>query len=241
MLQKTRGLVFHTIKYSESSVIAKIFTEEFGLQSFMVRGVRSQKTKTKSASMQLLTALDMVVEIKQSRGIQQVRELKIATPFQQIQTDIRKTTIALFLADVLKRAVHEHEANPTLFNFAYQSLQVLEYQEEQLPLFHLSFLMQLARQLGIQPAGQYNETTPYFNLAEGSFQDQAPVVSPHLEGKSAADFFALSQLGYDRLNEIPMSRVERKVLLEEILRYFQLHLSSFHGLQSHEILATVLA
>jgi DNA repair protein RecO (recombination protein O) len=221
-------------------VIAKIFTEEFGLQSFMIKGVRSQKTKTKSASMQLLTALDMVVEIKQSRGIQQIREMKIATPFQHIQTDIRKTTIVLFLADVLKRAVHEHEANPELFNFVYHSLQVLEYQDEHLPLFHLSFLLQLAGQLGIQPAGHYCEETAYFNLAEGCFQAQAPVVSPHLEGKSAADFDALAQSGYDRLGELTITRPERKIMLEQILRYFQLHLSSFNGLQSHEILAEVL-
>ena len=240
MLQKTRGLVFQTTKYSETSVIAKIFTEAFGLQSFMIKGVRSQKAKTKSASMQLLTALDMVVEIKQSRGLQQIREMKIATPFQQIQTDIRKTTIVLFLADVLKRTVHEHEANPELFNFIYHSLQVLEYQDEYLPLYHLSFLLQLAGQLGIQPAGRYCEEAPFFNLAEGCFQAVAPVVSPHLEGKSAADFDALAQLGYSRLGELTITRPERKIMLEQILRYFQLHMSSFNGLQSHEILAEVL-
>ncbi len=240
MLQKTRGLVFQTIKYSESSVIAKIFTEDFGLQSFLIRGVRSQKTKTKSANMQLLTALDLVVEIKSSRGIQTVREMKIAIPFQQIQTDIRKTTVALFLADVLKRTVHEHEANPALFAFVYQSLQVFELQDEHLPFFHLSFLVQLSRQLGILPAGRYSELTPYFNLAEGTFQAQAPIVSPHVEGKAAADFSFLTQLGYDGLGQLQMTRLERKEMLALILRYFQLHMPSFSGFQSHEILAEVL-
>ncbi len=46
MLYTTQGIVLSHIKYRETSIIAKVFTEALGLQAYMVHGVRTKKTNT---------------------------------------------------------------------------------------------------------------------------------------------------------------------------------------------------
>jgi len=61
MLHHTEGIVLGSLKYKESSLIVKIFTNAFGMQSYVVNGVRSSKSQGKTALYQPLTLLDMVV------------------------------------------------------------------------------------------------------------------------------------------------------------------------------------
>ena len=60
-LAKTNGIVLHQIKYGDSSIIVRIYTEEFGMQSYLIRGVKSKKSKIKSNLFQVGNILDMVV------------------------------------------------------------------------------------------------------------------------------------------------------------------------------------
>ena len=50
MTYKTKGIVLNFIKFKESSIICKIFTESFGLQSYIINGVRSSN-KSKNMSL----------------------------------------------------------------------------------------------------------------------------------------------------------------------------------------------
>nr|MBC8458136.1 DNA repair protein RecO [Deltaproteobacteria bacterium] len=103
MLYKTRGIVLHSVKYSESSLIVKVYTEIFGLQSYLLKGIRSQKAKTKPALFQSLSLLDMVVYHKEKSSLHPVKEVRLAAPTHSISSDIRKSSIALFLAELIYR------------------------------------------------------------------------------------------------------------------------------------------
>ena len=107
MLYKTRGIVFRFTKYGETSIIVNIFTEMFGLQSYMVNSVRSKSSKNKIALYQPLTLLDLVVYHRENANILRIKELKCLYPYQTIHRDIRKSAIALFLNEILNKAVKD--------------------------------------------------------------------------------------------------------------------------------------
>src|SRR5688572_1524935 len=104
MFTKTRGLVLHTIKYSETSVISKIYTERLGLQSYIVKGVRSARSKGKAALLQPLTLLDMEVSQRENKNLQFIKEYRRAYSYQSIPFDTLKATIALFLLEVISKS-----------------------------------------------------------------------------------------------------------------------------------------
>ena len=78
MYTKTRGIVLHTVKYSETSVIAKIYTERFGLVSYIIKGVRSVKSKTKASLLRPLTLLEMEVANRENKQLQFIKEFRRA-------------------------------------------------------------------------------------------------------------------------------------------------------------------
>src|SRR5258705_1073932 len=122
MYAKTRGIVLHTLKYSETSVITKIYTEKLGLQSYIVKGVRAAKSKSKAAMLQPLTLLEMEVSHRENKQLQFIKEFRRAFIYQSIPFDTLKSTISFFLLEVISKAIREHEPNNEMFEFIYDSL-----------------------------------------------------------------------------------------------------------------------
>ena len=153
MIHKTRGIVLHQLKYSETSLIVKIYTERLGLQTYLVKGARSKRSAFSSSHFQPMTLLDLVVYHREKNEIQHLKEAEISEPFHSISSDLRKSTIALFLSEVLMKALNDGEANDELFTFMASSLDFLDMQEEGIEYFHLFFLSRLSLYLGFYPRG----------------------------------------------------------------------------------------
>ena len=151
MLHKTRGIVFKTTDYGESSVIVQVFTEKFGLQSYIVNGAKKQKAKISRNMLQPLHLLDMVVYHKNTGNVQRIKELKNSPQLQTIPYDVIKSSLAIFLNEVLYKAVRQQSADENLFGFVFSAIEWLDHQGEGLANFHLLFLIQLTRYLGFYP------------------------------------------------------------------------------------------
>lgn len=238
MYHKTRGIVFHCIKYSETSVIARIYTEKLGLQSYMVKGVRSAKSKSKAAMLQPLTLLEMEVSHRENKGLQFIKEFRRAYVYQSIPFDTLKATVSFFLLEVISKSIREHEPNGELFEFLFHSLCALDEMPELNPDFHLLFLVRLSSYLGFAPHGNYTEEDCFFEMSEGVFttaESTTNVMSKHesrlLSDLLAANFFENSTL--------KITRSERKTMMQNLVKYFQLHVENF-SLRSPEILEAVL-
>jgi DNA repair protein RecO (recombination protein O) len=148
MLHKTQGIVFRFTKYGDTSIIVTIFTELFGLQTYIVNGVRSKSSKGRIALFQPLTLLDMVVYYKENASIKRIKEVKCLHPYQTLQTDIRKSSIAMFINELLNKAVKEENHAQELFEFLLQSLIFLDDQKTDFENFHLMLLLKLSKFLG---------------------------------------------------------------------------------------------
>ncbi|MEI7725166.1 MAG: DNA repair protein RecO [Bacteroidota bacterium] len=258
MLHSTKGIVFHSLKYSETSIIVKIYTELFGLQSYLFKGIRNAKSKIKPGLFQSMTLLDLVVYHKEKQSLQSVKEVHLAHPYKTIPFDIRKSSVTLFINELVYKAIREEEANPDLFGFLWQICLQLDETDESVSFFHILFALQLMHHLGIFPQDNHSSRFPVFNMREGLFQASVPGHPHYLDPANSLLFHNLIATcdggggrghGRDVACNVStscnvsagMSSEIRNQLLETILVYYQLHLPGFRGVQSHHILHDVLA
>ncbi|MCS4433943.1 DNA repair protein RecO [Aquiflexum gelatinilyticum] len=150
-LKKTKGIVLSYIKYSETSIIVRVFTREFGLKSYIVNGVRSKSTKSKMAIYQPLTLLDLVVYDKEGSNLNRISEAKLLAPFQLVPFDFLRSGIAMFMAEVMGKSVFEGYQNEEFYDFLESAIQLLDDPQTLLKHFPLVFLWESSKYLGFAP------------------------------------------------------------------------------------------
>lgn len=149
MLHKTKGIVLNYIPYGDSSIIAKVYTEIFGAQSYIINGARSKSGKSKIGFFQPLTLLDLVVYFKDNQ-INRISEIKCSKPFRSLHTDLKKASITMFLTEVLGKILFAEKEHLELFEFMEDALTDFDQQEAHYENFHLQFLLKLTRHLGLE-------------------------------------------------------------------------------------------
>lgn len=240
MLHHTRGLVLRNVKYSDTSLISKIYTEQFGLQSYLLQGIRSPKSKHKSNLIQPMNFLNLVVYHKEGRNLQRVKEFSPAFLYNEVPFDVRKGAVGLFMLEVLTKCLKEEAGDVVLFEFLESSYRQLDEMEEGLGRFHLLFLLALSRFMGFYPSLPDQSGANLFDLREGTFTTHRP---PHPDWIDQAQTEPLWQLvkSYE-LNEpesLSFSAKTRRILLGDLLRYYELHVANFSRVNAHAILETV--
>ncbi|MFM7217055.1 MAG: DNA repair protein RecO [Bacteroidota bacterium] len=239
MLQKTKGIILHTTDYSETSLVVKAFTEDFGLQSYLINGVRKKNARVKSGLFQPLSQVELVAYHKEGGGLQRISEVRSRIQYASIPFDPVKSSMALFLNEMLFRSLKEGDGDAGLYGFISNALELLDLQSSVNSTFHFSFLIGLTRHLGFQPNGFYSDSTSYFDLLEGRFVGSVPVQPHYLDQEESRwlDQLLKSPLGGDNLPAMD-SNLKRK-LLERIIEYFRLHVAGFGEVRSHKVLEEV--
>jgi DNA repair protein RecO (recombination protein O) len=241
MLHKVRGIVLKTTLYSESSVVVQVFTDKFGIQSYLINGVKKPKAKIPMNILQPLHLLDMVVYHKINTQIQRVSEARPSPVFRSIPYDVVKNTIIQFLNEVLYKSIRQQNTDENVFNFIYNAICWFDETDEPGVNFHLAFLLKLSRFLGFAPHSQTRSDQKYFDLQEGDFTSVIPI-HPYFIDKVDADWFLLLfKTPFEKINEIKMDNTIRRFLLDKILVYYTLHTASFGQIKSHQILEDVLS
>lgn len=241
MLHKVRGIVLKTTNYSESSVIVQVLTDKFGMQSYLINGVKKPKAKIKMNMLQSLHLLDMIVYHKANTNLQRVSEVRQTPVFKSIPYDLIKSSIIIFLNEVLYKSIRQQSADENLFDFLFNAIAWFDETEDINPNFHLSFLLKLTRFLGFSPNERRRNDQVYFDLQEGEFFSRVPVHANYLQLDDALSFILLLNTPFEKIFEIKMSNVQRRFLLDKILVFYTLHTASFGEVQSHKILETLLS
>ena len=239
MIEKTKGIVVKTTKYSESSLVVKVFTEVFGMRTYMIRGVRKKNSKTPLNLFQPLSIIDMVVYEKTGRDLQNTKEIKAAHIYTSIPYEIKKSTIISFLNELLYKAIKEEETNINLFQFICDSLLFLDKASTNYQNFHLSFMLKLSQYLGFKPSDNFTANQEIFDLQEGRYTSLKLSTQVSIHPPLSSLFFQLSK-DQSFGENLPINRKERHDLLEKILHYYEFHLPGFSELKSLSILKEVL-
>lgn len=241
MLHKTRGIVFKVTDYGETSVIVQIFTEKFGLQSYIINGVKRPKATITRNMLQPLHLLDLVVYNNNSGSVQRIKELKVSPLLQTIPYDVLKSSVTLFLNEVLYKAVKQQTPDEQLFEYVFNAVELMDNQDAGLANFHLVFLIGLTRYLGFYPDVSKAAAADYFDMQNGVFTPYKPETNFYLSPPYSYIFYTLIKYGFEDMDQIKISNDERRYLLSRLLEYFALHVEGFGNIQSHEILEEVLS
>jgi DNA repair protein RecO (recombination protein O) len=239
MLIKTRGIVLSYLKYRETSIIARIYTERLGVQSYVVNSVRKAKPPGRIALFQPFTLLELVAYTpKGNSTLSRLSEYRCAEPFQTLPYDVQKSSVVLFLSEVVARAIREEEENEPLFRFLHDSMLAFDQQTSGTENFALIFLLHFANYLG-------------FGVASGSELVDQVMMAGHAPTSYGATGPAMLRLRefeqyFDGLMQapfqstIPNGRIRRE-LLDVLIRYYQLHVEQLGEIRSLDILSQVLA
>ncbi|KAB7728631.1 DNA repair protein RecO [Rudanella paleaurantiibacter] len=230
MLQKTKGVALNYIRYRETSIIARVYTEDFGLQSYLVNGVRSAKNKNnKIALFQPLTLLDMVVYYKEDRDLHRLSEVKTSYPFQSLPFEVAKTSMGLFVTEMLTKTLKEETGSPVLFRFLVESVLFLEEAQAHYENFHLAFLLKLTSFLGFSPEGARE--------FENQLREHSYPFLPDSETELALN----GLIRYPYGTPAPLSRTARNELLDAVVAYYRIHVDSLGEIKSLPVLREVLS
>lgn len=243
MLQKTNGIVLRSVKYGETSLIVTLFTSSFGIQAYMVQGVRSSKaSRSRSSYFQPGTLLEMVVYMQTNKNMQRIREFQASYIYTSIQEDVVKNSIVLFSAEFMLRLLPEHAPLIDLFEFAQRYFIALDtLSTRDVANFPLYFMIQCSRLLGYEPKGGYSTDTPYLDREEGGFSVHPPVVPPYTTDDDAQALGALLLAEhYEEVTAVQMNSEMRLRLIDWYIAFLQQYAQHLGNIRSLQVLRTIL-
>lgn len=236
MIRKTRGIVLHTTRYGESSLVVHCYTEQFGRQTFMAKGVRKSRRNNRSNLFQPLFILDFEIYHKEKSTMHLLKEVSRAIPLNSIPYDITKSTQAIFMAEVLYRVVREEEPNPVLAEFLLSSVSYLDTLENPLPDFHIIFLFHLSRYLGFYPQNNFDISNRFFDLESGRFKPAFIDSEKQLDEEISILWSSYLELDYQEAGKVIFSSGQRKKVLDQLVKYYRNHVEGLREIRSLDVL-----
>ena len=238
MIRKIRGIVLHTTRYGESSLVVHCYTEQYGRQAYMVKGVRKSRKPYRSNLFQPLFILDIEAYHKNSREIQLIKEVSRAMPLNSLPFDMVKCAQAIFMAEVIYRVVREEEPNPMLAHFLLSSIQYLDALEKASPDFHILFMFQLSRHLGFYPQNNFGDGRIFFDLSSGLFISHFKDPELHLDEISTKLWHRYMLSEYQSVKDSDFNGLQRKLMLDNLVRFYKSHVAGLGEIRSLEVLHT---
>lgn len=235
---KARGIILGTLKYGEKGVVVHMLTDVCGRQSYMVQGVRPTAKGSKMALLQPMFAVEFEGLTSSKMSMHRLKELAPGIVLQTTPFDVRKSTMALFMAEVLYRLVRENEPTEELFNFVWGSVAALDAIDEGIANFHLWFLANLSRPLGFSPDNSYTDGA-WLDIRDGHFTPHALMPSMALTPENARLLHDMLECDVRYLGEIGLNRTQRVEFLEAMLKYYAYHLDTIRSVESIRILKEI--
>jgi len=244
MIQHTKGIVLRTVKYGETSLVVTVLTELFGIQSYMVNGVRtnSKKGAGRANLFQPISILELEVYHNELKNLQRIKEFKWSHLYTSLFFDVRKNAVALFMVELLQKCLKQPEENHELYSFAEDAFIHLDKSTDAVTAnFPLFFAIQLSTFFGFRMEDEYSETHNILDLREGRFVSEHPDHQQYLEDPLC---YITSQLlrvmQPEELTSLKLNYETRRVLLQAYEAFYALHVPDFGVIRSLPILQEVL-
>ncbi|MDZ7848069.1 MAG: DNA repair protein RecO [Owenweeksia sp.] len=241
MFAKTPAIVLSTVKYGDHSLIIKAYTREAGLMGFIAGNLHA-KNGVIRPSMTLPFSVLHLVYYDRSRGdLKRLMEARVSQPMQELFYQPVKSSLAMFLAEILRHVLQEDEPDPQLYIFIENAIVSLDKAQSGLGSFHLKFLYQLTEYLGFKPESPHG-TGHYIDLMNGVYTN-SELAHPHFLNRDETDTWRqLHHADKDlEKSSLSLKKADREVLLKALVEYYRLHVRDFGQLRSLEILKEVLA
>jgi len=239
MTEKTKGIVLRQIKYSDSGIIVWLYTRKFGRQSVLIRGLRKKKSGRHNILFQPMFILDFVMYYKEAREMQTLREFTVSYSPADIYSNIRKSSVAVFLGEVLASVLREEHPNERLFDYIEDSIIYFDTRKEDYANFHLAFLAGLSSFLGFEPRKRKDSSDLYFDMLNGGFVASPPLHGNFADREPSGILAFLFSSSFDKITDIKLTGIVRNEILETLIKYYSLHLPGLKKIKSLEVLKAV--
>lgn len=234
MQVKTEAIVLSGIKYRDADLVVKCYTKALGIVSFMVKGVlKSKRGKFKPAMFQALSLINIELQYRQKGQLEYFKDIQIAQQLNNLQSNVYKSSIVMFLAEILKSVIVEEEPNEKLFDFIKYNILSLE-KSTHYANFHLSFLLELTSFLGFYPHKPEHEYDIHFNLREGFFEPNESSYSMTTEHS-----LILKNMLKAKTETLKLSKIQRQNMLKLMLSFYELHIENFKKPKSLEVFESI--
>lgn len=243
MLHATKGIVLRTVAYGETSVIVSVYTELYGLQSYLVNGVRSsKKSNTRGNLFQPASIVEMEVYHNELKNLQRIKEARWHYLFREILFDVHKNAVALFMTELLQKVIRQPEHNPDLYNFIEDAYIELDKADKHIALnYPLFFLLHLTAFFGFNLQDNFSADKQVLDLKEGNFVHENPLHPYYIDAAKGAYVSQLLKVMHPReLQHISLNNSIRRQLTESLLIFYALHVQDFGTIKSLPILQEVL-
>lgn len=241
-IKKIRAIVIRTTPYSETSVILTCFTDSLGVQTYMINGVRSGKGSIRPSHLLPLNLIELDAYHQPNKNMQRIKELKCQPVLTDLHFNRLKSSIALFVAEVLGRLLkEENHTDAATFEFIYSSIQILDMTQECVVNFPIVFLAHFSRYLGFFPKLNADEMNNAFHLQEGEFMPYHPSEIYMMDIMTSKKFYELLSIPHNQFAASQTDYATRKKLLEYLLDYYRLHVQVSFDIHSHHVLNEVLS
>ncbi len=235
MLKSTEGIIVRTVKYGESSIILDLLTPEEGIRSFIMSGVGKSKNQNLASKIRVLNLVTVQAYIKNNDRLSRIKEVSYSYIYKSIPFHVAKSSIAMFLIEVCRKAVKISSDSQALYQYVVKGLIHLDNLASGIAHFHIGFLVGLGRHLGFEINNNYDESRQYFNLEEGSFTSKRGSHPLSLDSESS---FHLSQY-LSNQQYTNSSRLQRKDLILSLIEFYKYHLDGFGELRSLDVLMAI--
>ncbi|HEU4633977.1 MAG TPA: DNA repair protein RecO [Flavisolibacter sp.] len=245
MIHKTKAIVLRSVKYGETSLVVTMFTELFGLQSYLVNGVRtvSKKGSSKAAMFQPSALLELVAYHNEFKNLQRLKEYKWDWLYQHIFSDVRKNAVALFMIELLSKCLKQPEANADLFYFTEDAFHHLDEAGDTVTAnFPLFFALHLAVFFGFRVSDEYSDTKHYLDLQEGTFTEDQPKHPHYLQDREAAAVSHILKIMQPmELEQVTLNQETRRRITHALEEYYTLHIPDFGTMRTLPVLREVMS
>ena len=237
MIVQTKAIVLSSLKFQDTSLIVKCYTTK-GVKSYLLKGVltKSKKAKLKPAYFQTFTLLQLTANHNDKGRLNYIKEAQVYHPFHSLHTNIFKSTIAIFLSEILSNVLREEEENLALFNYLESALIWLDTNDN-FANFHLLFLLKTTKYLGFYPQNN-TQNALFFNLKEGVFTQNKPFAN-YITNENLTTLKAIIGINFDAVSNLKISATNRQTFLSVLIDYFALHLPEFRKPKSLAVLQSV--
>ncbi|MEO6683922.1 MAG: DNA repair protein RecO [Ginsengibacter sp.] len=242
MIFATNGIVLRTIKYGETSIISTVFTELFGVQSYLINGARTQKKTVKAHFYQPSSLLEMQVYHNDLKNLQSIKEVKWSVIYQSILSDVAKNSVALYMVELLYKCLKQPEPNQDLFMFCEDAfIQMDKAPKNIMANFPLYFALHLSYFFGFQLQNNYSEQNNYFDIREGKFTSESLAGPDFISSDLSYYLSELSRVIHPKdLSEIRMNGNVRLALLKELENYYSWNIPDFGKMKTLDILQEII-
>ncbi|RTL54235.1 MAG: DNA repair protein RecO [Sphingobacteriales bacterium] len=247
MVFTTNGIVLRTTRYGETSIITQIYTELFGIQSYIVKGVHQSTRRKPVQAVYFQPGAILALEVyhHQQKQLQFIKEFSWSYIYQNVLNDVKRHTVTLYIVELLQHSLQQPEAHVELFYLTQEALQLTDTGNDvlvaNLPIY---FTLQAAAILGFQIQGLYNVATPWLDLQEGFYVSTQPNHVYFMEKETAKATAALLQImpkQIETIGEVVLNQSTRRAILQALQLYLSLHIPGFGKLKSLDILQEILS